>query len=39
MLIVSKKDVDTTLKILAKAKQPAKVIGQINPGKGTTVLV
>ena len=39
MLIISKKDVDTTLKILTKAKQPAKVIGQINPGKGTTVLV
>ena len=39
MLIISKKDVDTTLKILSKAKQPAKVIGQINPGKGTTVLV
>ena len=39
MLIVSKKDVDTTLKILAKKKQPAKVIGQINSGKGTTVLV
>jgi phosphoribosylformylglycinamidine cyclo-ligase len=39
MLIVSKKDVDTTLKILTKEKQPAKVIGQINPGKGTTVLV
>ena len=39
MLIISKKDVDTTLKILTKEKQPAKVIGQINPGKGTTVLV
>ena len=39
MLIISKKDVDTTLKILTKANQPAKVIGQINPGKGTTVLV
>lgn len=39
MLIISKKDVDTTLKILSKAKQPAKVLGQINPGKGTTVLV
>lgn len=39
MLIVSKKDVDTTLKILRKEKQPAEVIGQINPGKGTTILV
>ena len=39
MLIISKKDVATTLKILTKAKQPAKVIGQINSGKGTTVLV
>ena len=39
MLIVSKKDVDTTLEILKKEKQTAKVIGQINPGKRTTVLI
>ena len=39
ILIVSKKDVDTTFKILNKEKQPAKVIGQIKLGKRTTVLV
>lgn len=39
MLIVSQKDVDTTLKILKKEKQPAKVIGQVNLGNRTTVLV
>ena len=39
MLIVSQKDVDTTLKILKKEKQPAKIIGQVNLGNRTTVLV
>ena len=39
ILIVSKKDIDTTFKILNKEKQPAKVIGQIKLGKRTTVLV
>jgi phosphoribosylformylglycinamidine cyclo-ligase len=39
MLIVSKNDVDTTLKILKKEKQPAKVIGEIKAGERKTVLV
>jgi phosphoribosylformylglycinamidine cyclo-ligase len=39
MLIVSKKDADATLKILKKEKQPAKVIGEIQAGKRTTVLI
>ena len=39
ILIVSKKDIDTTFKILNREKQPAKVIGQIKLGKRRTVLV
>ncbi|MFL2860003.1 MAG: phosphoribosylformylglycinamidine cyclo-ligase [Pontiellaceae bacterium] len=39
MLIVSKKDVETTLKILKKEKQPAKVIGEIKAGTRKTVLI
>ncbi|OUX37453.1 MAG: phosphoribosylformylglycinamidine cyclo-ligase [Kiritimatiellaceae bacterium TMED266] len=39
VLIVSLKDVESTLQILKREKQPAKIIGEIKQGTGKTVLL
>ncbi|MCF7818019.1 MAG: phosphoribosylformylglycinamidine cyclo-ligase [Kiritimatiellales bacterium] len=39
VIVVAKKDVEQTLKILKAAKQPAIIIGNVVPGSGKSVLI